>query len=478
MDLITVYSLYMGMAFAVALGLVFLVGGTLHMGVKRPDGFLIYLFVPMMLAIAVGTLSSGRDLSLPEEMVTELTQSGGVAKWLQRLTSIFLLAASVQQIASFAFSKRRPDTPRGLMAAFVLFWFCTVALPATLGTRASVQHEYIYALIIGFAALLTSENGAHRAIVWARNALIVFLLGGLVLLAVKKSMVLAPYLGGLIPGFQLRYSGLAAGPNAMGPLAVLALVCLWCSPFSRRQVQVCSWVIAIATLFMTQSRTSWIAALLCFLTLLFIQHKGRLKGFGLGRQYKLISQTALLGLMLLVLLVMIALISGAFDARVSRFFESRVGSDLLTLTGRTEIWAVALQEWRRSPVFGYGPLMWDAYHRFQIGYAAAFHAHNQFLNVLAVSGVVGLLSFLVYLVVLIKRLLPRLTAFNGFPAALSILIMVRSISEVPISLHNFGSESLFHILLLMLVAGAAVPAKTKPQIVAALPKSNRGPRLV
>lgn len=461
MDPISVYSLYIGMAFAVALGLVFLVGGTLHLGVKRPEGFLIYLFVPMVLAIAVGTLTSGRNLSLPEEMLPELAQSGGAAKWIQRFTSIFLLAASVQQIASFAFSKRQPDTPRGLMLAFVMFWVCSVALPAALGTRVSVSHEYVYALIIGFAALLTSENGALRAIFWARNALIVFLLGGLVLLVVKKSLVLAPYLGGLIPGFQWRFYGLSAGPNALGPLAVLTLITLWCSPFGRRPVQVGAWLIAIATLFLTQSRTSWIAAILCFLVLLFIQNKDRLKGFGLGRQYKPITQAVLLGMMLAVLLVMAVLISGVFDAKVAKFFESRVGGDLLTLTGRTQIWAVAIQEWQRSPVFGYGPTMWDPYHRFQIGYAAAFHAHNQFLNVLAVSGVVGLLSFFVYLVLLVQRLLPRLTAFNGFPAALAVLITVRSISEVPISLHSFGSESLFHILLLMLVAGATVPAKAR-----------------
>jgi O-antigen ligase len=338
-----------------------------------------------------------------------------------------------------------------------------VALPAAFGTRPTLAHEYAYALIIGFAALLTTENGAIRAVVWARNVLIVFLLGGLLLLVVKKSMVLAPYLGGMIPAFPLRFYGLSSGPNALGPLAVLALICLWCYPFAWRWLQNTAWAIALASLLLSQSRTSWIAALLGFVVLVFIHYRGRFKGIGLGqKQQRLPLQAVLLGLMLLVGGVMLVLISGVFDAKVSKFFGTRMGGDLLSLTGRTEIWAVALNEWQRSPVFGYGPTMWDPYHRFQIGYAAAFHAHNQFVNVLAVSGVLGLLSFLLYLVVLIKRLLPRLAAFNGLPAALSVLIIVRSISEVPIWLHGFGSESLFHILLLMLVAGASVPAAVRP----------------
>ncbi|MCV2357159.1 O-antigen ligase family protein [Paucibacter sp. B2R-40] len=457
MEPIIYYGMYLLMAFAVAIGFVLVVGGTLHLGVKRPDGFLIYMFVPMVIAIAIGTLASGRNLGFSEDMLPELAEGGGaVAKWVQRLTSLFLLAASVQQITTFALAKRQINTPRVLMAAFVGFWICSVALPAIFGTRPVFSHEYAYALVIGFAAMLTTEKGALRTIVWARNALIVFMGAGLLVLAVKKSMVLAPYLTGFIPGFKYRYYGLSSGPNAIGPLAVLTLICIWCSPFTQRWLQNFAWVVAAVTLVLAQSRTSWIAAVLCLVVLLFVQQKGKPKGLGLGLQHKEFTQSALLGVMILVVAAMFVLISGAFDAKVEKFFETRMGNDLLTLTGRTEIWAVAFREWQRSPVFGYGPAMWDPYHRFQIGYASAFHAHNQFVNVLAVSGVVGMISFLIYLLVLVKRLIPRYAAFGGLPAALVVLMAVRSVSEVPISLHSFGSESMFHVLLLMLVSAAPI----------------------
>jgi len=465
MDIVVFYGIYILMAFTIAIGFVFIVGGTMHFGVKRPDGFLPFLFVPMVLAIAVATIASARNLGLEELApdAAELAAGGSAAKWTQRATSIFLLAASLERIAQFILAKRQPNTPRALMVAYAAFWLCSVALPAGLGTRPTVSHEFIYALIIGTGALLTTENGARRTIIWARNALFAFMALGLLFLAAKKNLVLAPYTGGLIPGFHVRYSGLASGPNAMGPLAVLGLICLWCMPYQRRSVQSVAWLVGAVTLILTQSRTSWIAAVLCLLVLVYFQYRGRI-GAGLAQgRYKLQSQFLLGVLVALVLLCMAVLVSGALGARVEKFLASRTGGDLVTLTGRTEIWAVAIEEWRRSPLFGYGPAIWDPYHRYQVGYSAAFHAHNQFLNVLAASGLIGLLSFLVYLVALVARTLPRLTAFKGMPAALAVLLLVRSISEVPISLHSFGSESLFHILLLMLVAGApATVRRRKP----------------
>ncbi|MCV2365065.1 O-antigen ligase family protein [Paucibacter sp. DJ1R-11] len=466
MSIVVFFGTYILMAFTMAIGFVFIIGGTMHFGVKRPDGFLPYLFVPMVLAIAVATIASARNLGL-EELVpeaAELAAGGRAAKWMQRITSIFLLVASLERIAQFILAKRQPSTPRALMLTYAAFWLCSVALPAGLGTRPTVSHEFIYALIIGTGALLTTENGARRTIIWARNALFAFMALGLLFLVVKKNLVLAPYVGGLIPGFNVRFYGLSSGPNAMGPLAVLGLICLWCMPFQRKSVQSLAWLVGVVTLVLTQSRTSWIAAVLCLLILLYYHFRGRFsEGLARGR-YKLQSQF-LLGLLgLLVVGVMVVLVSGVLGARIDKFLASRTGGDLVTLTGRTEIWAVAIDEWQRSPLFGYGPAMWDAYHRFQIGYSAAFHAHNQFLNVLAASGLIGLLSFLVYLVALVARALPRLAAFKGMPAALGALLLVRSISEVPISLHTFGSESLFHVLLLMLVAGAPATVRLRKPV--------------
>ena len=75
---------------------------------------------------------------------------------------------------------------------------------------------------------------------------------------------------------------------------------------------------------------------------------------------------------------------------------------MTTLTGRTEIWAVALQTWKANPLFGYGAAMWDDEFRRAVGMDFAYNAHNQFLQSLSVAGGLGLAGLLVYTLVLFR----------------------------------------------------------------------------
>ncbi|MBV8033893.1 O-antigen ligase family protein [Roseateles sp.] len=456
MELILFYSGYLLLAFLLAMALVFIVGGTIHFGTKSTDGFLLYFVLPMIFALAVSTLASGRDLSLPDEYLAGFSQAGGggMAKWVQRITTVFLLAASIERLTVFVLTPFDPRKPHGLMIAFGLFWLCSVALPAAFGTRPTVSHEYIYSLLIGMAALLSTEAGAERAIRFARVVLVVFMLASLALIVVKKSMVLAPYPSSLIPGFAQRFSGLATGPNAMGPLAVLALICLWCYPFRWRALQWLGWVVALLTLLLTQSKTSWLAAVACFIVLFSIRARGQVHVYLTDPRLRRSTLAVLISVAALILFAMLLLSSGVLAAKMEKFLATKLGADMASLTGRNEIWAVAFGEWKQNILFGYGPSLWDPLYRYQIRIPAAVHAHNQLLNILAASGLIGLTSFLGYMGMLVKRFIPRFTSYNGFTAALLVLIFMRSISEVPLNLQSFGSESLFHMLLLMALAGA------------------------
>ena len=71
------------------------------------------------------------------------------------------------------------------------------------------------------------------------------------------------------------------------------------------------------------------------------------------------------------------------------FLDSAEGAQLVTLTGRDQIWAVALRRVARDPVFGYGPALWDDAFRASIGMPNATHGHNEFIDTLARSGTVG-----------------------------------------------------------------------------------------
>ncbi|WP_374657477.1 O-antigen ligase family protein [Inhella sp.] len=456
MDVVIFFGIYLGVAFLFTLGSVLAVGGVLHAGTRRVDGFLIYLFPVMLLAVVVSTLSSGRNLSLPGALVGFGVEmgAGGAAKWLQRAVTLFLLAVSVERLANMAFGSRKADSPRALMVAFALCWVAVVALPAAFGTRPSFRHEYVYALVIGLAALTTTETGAQRAILFARNALVVFIALGLLLLVIKRDMVLSPYTGSWLPGFEWRFSGLASGPNAMGPLSLLCLLSLVSQPFEKRWLNRFAWGAAMVSLLLTQSKTTWIAAAACFLVLHLVSGSPFLSRWLSTPRYQLAAQVllALLGLAVVALIYVAG--ANVFRTQFEALMATQQGTDLVTFTGRDQIWAIAWETFLRSPWFGYGPEIWDAYFRYQIGLPAAFHAHNQVMNVLAASGVVGTLAFSVYCVVLVRRIWPRLGAFNGLPAALGTLLVLRSISEVPFAFDSFGSETMVQMLLLMLVAGA------------------------
>jgi O-antigen ligase len=73
--------------------------------------------------------------------------------------------------------------------------------------------------------------------------------------------------------------------------------------------------------------------------------------------------------------------------------------------GRVEIWRIAWEVFKSRPIFGVGPGVFGEAFRAHVspayvvvrhtGLAAADHAHNQILQVLATTGVVGLLGYLV-----------------------------------------------------------------------------------
>lgn len=455
MEVVLFYAIYIGAALLFSVAAVFAVGGALHAGTRKPEGFLVFFVLPMVIVMAATTLASGRNLMFPDlQFLAGGAEPGGWAKWLQRFATLFVLAASTERLARFAFSQRNPDRPVGLMIAFAGCWVAMVALPSAFGARPSLSHEYFYSLLIGLAALTTTEQGARTALKVARNALVLFAVASLVVLAVKRDLVMAPYLGGLIPVLPWRYYGLSTGPNAMGPLCVLTLLCLRAVPFESRALQRAAVFLALLSLVLTQSKSSWLAGLACWAAMAAVSERGRLADWLKDARMRPWVQLVVTLVIVVLALALLAVGGGLGQGKIERFFATRAGSDLMTLTGRNEIWAIAFDTFRAHPWFGYGPTIWDPLFRMQIGVPGAFHAHNQYINVLAASGVVGGVGFVVYLVVLLSRLWPRRSAYRGFAVGMLILLLMRSISEVPFDIAGFGSESLAQMLLLMVLAGA------------------------
>jgi O-antigen ligase len=152
---------------------------------------------------------------------------------------------------------------------------------------------------------------------------------------------------------------------------------------------------------------------------------------------------------------------GDLGAQVEDFADSAQGAQLMSMTGRDQIWAIAREEWHENPVFGYGPSLWDDAFRQSIGMPNATNAHNQFLDTLARSGTVGAVGLVIYAIVLMVMSFRYARATGGFSLALFMSLALLSISEVPLILLGYGTELFAHLLLVITLASAAsarVPA--------------------
>jgi O-antigen ligase len=422
---------------------------------RRGDGFLHWVFPAMLAVVALGALLSGRNLS---QMFLDLQSGGGVlhpaVTWAQRAVSLILLAAAGERIANHVGS-HKPMPSTVLAVAFITFWLTTVAAPALLGSHRQVSHEYLYPLILGFAGLLVTVPERDKIIDASRTALFVFLLAGVMLVPVMPALVMdASYNQGLIPGLP-RLGGLAPHPVALGMFAQTALICLWCRPFESRWLNRGAWLLGLAVLFLAQSKTAWIAFLLCGICMLAVRNGPTLwRRLGDPREGAYGVVVCLTAIAVAIALLGLVLF-GDLGAELTDFSESAQGAQLISMTGRDQIWAIAIEEWQANKLFGYGPSLWDEEFRLSIGMANATSAHNQFMDTLARCGTVGAVGLVFYACVLLVMSVRYARATGGLSLALFVALALRSVSEVPLMLFGYGTELFAHLLLVITLASAA-----------------------
>ena len=433
------------------------------MKILRDQGYMNWV-MPLMLAFAaVDVLLSGRDLSQVYMELAGLTQStrSWVMPWIQRLVSVVLLIISVERIANH-FAQERPVPSVPLMSTYIVYWFCTVASSAFLGAHRDISHEYAYTLIIGIAALLVTTQEIGKIVDTTRDALFVLMLLSALLVPFWPALVLdESYTQGFLPGVP-RLGGLAPHPVAMGLFAQIGLLLLWARPFQKRWLTVCAWILGLGVLFFAQSKTAWIAFVLCSITMLAVRQGGNAwRRLGDPREGTF-GIVMCLGVMLAGVAVLALFLFSDMGGRVSDYLDTEQGNQLMTLTGRDQIWAVAWEEFHAHPFFGYGPALFDDDFRMAVNLPNATNAHNQFIDTLARSGLVGAIALVAYAVVLMVLSFKYAKRTAGLSAALFVALALRSVSEVPMMLFGYGTELFGHLLLIVTLSAAAsmkVPVK-------------------
>jgi O-antigen ligase len=374
--------------------------------------------------------------------------------WLQRGVSLLFLAICAERIAAH-FASRSPVPSPSLMGAYIAFWAGTVASPALLGAHRQISHEYLYALVIGCAGLLVTTQEIGKVVDRARDALLVLMLASACLVPFWPTLVLdESYTQGLMPGVP-RLGGLAPHPVAMGMLAQIALLLLWARPYARRWLTVLAWLLGLGVLFFAQSKTAWIGFALCAIAMATVRHAPSMWRRLSDPREGAFGIVVCLGVMVVGSAVLALALFVDVGGGMQDFLQTDEGVQLMTLTGRDQIWAIAWEEWGAHKWFGYGPGLFDDDFRMSVQMPNATNAHNQFMDTLARSGSVGAVVLVVYAVVLLVLSLRYARRTGGLSAALFIAMALRSVSEVPLTLFGYGTEYFAHLLLLVTIAAAA-----------------------
>jgi O-antigen ligase len=460
---ITVFILVAG-AMLAALAATLGMASAVHVTSRRARGYYHLLFYAIVLAVALTTYLSGRDLATMALNLAEpvAPPRPPLLSVVQPLLSLVVLTVAGERIITRWINRERATAiPKFLLTAFVIFWVGTVAAPALFSAHPQLSHEFVYPLVIGVAAVLASAIEREQAFAATRNALFLFILAGLVLIVTNPGMALdATYTQGFLPGVP-RFAGLAPHAVAMGLLTQLALLCLLTTPFQRVWLNRLAWLVGLVVLVLAQSKTAWVAFVLCTLGVLVFRN-----GPGFWRrttdpQHPEFGIVVILGFIAALVLAGGLMVFGGIGGKVASFFESSQGAQLTSMTGRDQIWAIAYDEWLRNPVFGYGPSLWDASYRASIGMPNATHAHNQFMDTLSRSGTVGATALVIYALTLLVLSVRYARATGGLSLALFTALALRSVSEVPMLLFGYSSEFITQVLLLMTLA--SVPAQSAVQ---------------
>lgn len=230
------------------------------------------------------------------------------------------------------------------LLAYVLFAWCTVSYSLDRTTSLYTGFGLVSLGLIAIKTSFENSQALDRYIFITGSALGLAMLLSLAFYAAFPGLAIATRVAG-----EGRVSGLFGSPNSAGGVAGLALllnftIVIW-PPTQWPKARILSGatcLLAGAALFLSGSRNSMFAAFIAGTLLV-------------GLRWPICALTSL-GATLLGLFAVT--LSGAWkplvEFSVSLLSRQRNGFDVQNLTGRTEIWSFVLEQWRQSPVVGFG----------------------------------------------------------------------------------------------------------------------------
>ena len=272
----------------------------------------------------------------------------------------------------------RQPVPALLLAHACIALASALWSPVPLYTAASAIGLFAYLSLAGLLAIDLDTNQTLKILLWS---LFAFLILGVI------GAIITPDLTWLSPSVEessYRLQGFAGHPNNLGHYAglflIAAFVCFDTKLISR-QAFVSLILFAAFILFETGSRTICIALLLTLIAISLRQSRygGRL----------ILGATAVATLILGA--IALGGVPDSFEI-LKQFSRTGSNSELLTLTGRTDLWSIALEKIAERPLFGWGfngteeMMTASVSHSF---YGSSVNVHNMYLQLVMSLGLIG-----------------------------------------------------------------------------------------
>lgn len=452
-QLSTILQYFAGAMLMALIGL-FVVGAFVSLN-RQFGKWTVALINPLILmAICTTAVLSGRDITNAEfEIGTAAgTESSQLVWFLRIFTAIVLGICLARYISASQGHETRPRQGRGLFIAFLLFYVSNFVLNNLFGIKPDFDQKLIYLALVIIAVYLSRNRDITLTIDATKVGLLLFTLACCAAIVLfPRTAVQQAYATSVIPSIGFRLWGLGSNPNSTGPLALVLLLLLIWKPFRSHLLQLLGYGTGLAVLLLSQSKTAWLAAVIAFPTLWW----GKIL-YNAAQQERLRTAAYPISSLLRPILFCLLGIAGVSVLIYMHLHNSldTVAQDqqVTSLTGRTDIWAVALETWKQNPLFGYGSTIWDESFRHAVGMDFAYNAHNQFLQSLSSAGLIGLAGLLFYTLLLFLYAFAANTATRGLSLALFWVIFIRLFTETPLNMVGlFSGEFVTHLLLFTLI---------------------------
>ncbi|MEE8603235.1 O-antigen ligase family protein [Euzebya tangerina] len=244
--------------------------------------------------------------------------------------------------------------------------------------------------------------------------------------------------GGSLIGLDIRFVGVTRHPNQLGPFLVLLLLLNVIEPPARRWA-LPAWGIPAVLLVLTQSKTAGAGLILGAAALWWYR-----VGSDLVARFRWLPAVAIVAVT-----GGLGLVATAVPAE--EVLAPERAEELVTLTGRTDIWGAGIEEFLANPIFGAGS---DVYQRYaeETGQTWAGQAHNEFVQTIAAEGLVGFTGLMAYLAVLVFLGIRLAPISGGASLALTGAFLLRWITETPAREVSFEQV----LVIALLIAWARV----------------------